>query len=55
MTNLRNEYAHGSGLNPKKDSLKSLGWMHSFIDKETDLMRDYIIIDGMLQKNNKKG
>jgi hypothetical protein len=52
MANLRNEYAHGTGLKPKEDSLKSLGWMHSFIEKETDLMRDYIIIDGMLHRKH---
>ena len=52
MAKLRNEYAHGTGLKPKEDSLKSLGWMHSFIEKETDLMRDYIILDGMLHRKH---
>jgi hypothetical protein len=50
MADLRNEYAHGHGLNPKEDALKSLGWMHSFIDKETNLMRDYVIVDGILRR-----
>jgi hypothetical protein len=50
MADLRNEYAHGHGLNPKEDARKSLSWMHSFIDNETNLMRDYIIVDGILQR-----
>jgi len=48
MADLRNDYAHGHGLNPKEDALKSLDWMHSFIDKETNLMRGYVIVDGTL-------
>ena len=51
MADLRNEYAHGHGLNPKEDALKSLNWMHSFIDNETNLMRDYVIVDGILSRN----
>ena len=51
MADLRNKYAHGSGLKAKDDSLKSLKWLHSFIEKETDLMRNYKIVNGMLQKN----
>lgn len=50
MADLRNDYAHGHGLNPKEDALKSLEWMHSFIDKETNLMRDYVIVDGILNR-----
>ncbi len=50
MADLRNNYAHGHGLNPKEDALKSLEWMHSFIDKETNLMRDYVIVDGILSR-----
>ena len=53
MAELRNEYAHGHGLNPKEDALKSLRWMHPFIDNETNLMRDYVIVDGIL--NRKRG
>ena len=51
MIKLRNDYAHGHGLKPKEDSLKALQWMHSFIDKETNLMRDYVIVNGVLRKN----
>lgn len=51
MANLRNDYAHGHGLNPKEDALKSLEWMHTFIDNETNLMRDYVIVDGILSRN----
>jgi len=50
MADLRNEYAHGHGLNPKEDALKALKWMHSFIDKETNLMRDYVIVNGVLSR-----
>jgi hypothetical protein len=50
MADLRNEYAHGHGLNPREDALKSLEWMHSFIDNETNLMRDYVIVDGILSR-----
>ncbi len=50
MADLRNDYAHGHGLNPKEDALKSLDWMHSFIDNETDLMRNYVIINGTLNR-----
>jgi hypothetical protein len=52
MAELRNEYAHGHGLNPKEDALKSLTWMHSFIDNETNLMRDYVIVDGILRRSD---
>jgi hypothetical protein len=48
MADLRDEYAHGNGLHPEEDALKSLAWMHSFVDKETNLMRDYVIVDGIL-------
>jgi hypothetical protein len=48
MADLRNEYAHGHGQNPKGDALKALMWMHSFIDNETNLMRDYVIENGVL-------
>jgi hypothetical protein len=51
MAKLRNKYAHGHGLNPKEDALKSLAWMHSFIDNETNLMRDYMIVDGILRRS----
>lgn len=50
MAELRNKYAHGDGLNPKEDALKSLEWLHSFIDNETNLMRDYYIVDGILNR-----
>ena len=50
MADLRNKYAHGDGPNPKEDALRSLRWMHSFIDAETNLMRDYVIVDGMLSR-----
>jgi hypothetical protein len=50
MAKLRNDYAHGDGLNPKEDALKALTWMHSFIDNETNLMRDYVIVDGVLSR-----
>ena len=52
MADLRNEYAHGDGLNAKEDALKALTWMHSFIDNETNLMRDYVIVDGILRRSN---
>jgi hypothetical protein len=55
MADLRNEYAHGHGLNPKEDALKSLTWMHSFIDNETNLMRDYVIVDGILSRKRAAG
>jgi len=55
MADLRNEYAHGHGLNPKEDALKSLTWMHSFIDNETNLMRDYLIVDGILSRKRVAG
>ena len=55
MADLRNEYAHGDGLNPKEDALKSLEWMHSFIDNETNLMRDYVIVDGILSRRPSTG
>jgi hypothetical protein len=55
MADLRNEYAHGHGLEPKDDALKALTWMHSFIDNETNLMRDYIIVDGVLSRKRTAG
>ena len=54
MAKLRDKYAHGRGSNPKEDALKALAWMHSFIDKETNLMRDYVIVDGILYRNVKR-
>jgi len=50
MMELRDDYAHGHGLNPQADALKALGWMHSFIDGETDLMRNYVIVEGVLNR-----
>jgi len=50
MAKLRNDYAHGDGLKPKEDALKALTWIHSFIDNETNLMRDYVIVDGILSR-----
>ena len=56
MADLRNDYAHGNGLKHKEDALKALQWMHSFIDNETNLMRDYVIVDGILsRKRTAKG
>ena len=55
MADLRNDYAHGDGLNPKQDALKALQWMHSFIDNETNLMRDYVIVDGVLNRRRTTG
>jgi hypothetical protein len=55
MADLRNEYAHGHGLKPKEDALKALTWMHSFIDKETNLMQDYVIVDGVLSRKRTAG
>lgn len=50
MADLRNIYAHGQGLKPKEDAFKALKWMHLFIDKETNLMRDYVIVNGVLSR-----
>ncbi len=50
MAFLRNEYAHGHGLKPKEDALKALEWMRSFVDNETNLMRDYVIVNGALSQ-----
>jgi len=55
MADLRNEYAHGDGLKPKEDALNALTWMHSFIDNETNLMRDYVIVDGVLSRKRTAG
>jgi hypothetical protein len=55
MAKLRNDYAHGHGLKPKEDALKALTWMHSFIDNETNLMRDYVIVDGVLSRKPATG
>ncbi len=52
MAELRNDYAHGDGLDPKEDALKSLTWMHSFIDNETNLMRNYLIVNGILSRKD---
>ena len=52
MADLRNDYAHGNGLKPKEDALKALAWVHSFINKETNLMRDYVIVDGVLHRKH---
>jgi hypothetical protein len=52
MAKLRNDYAHGDGPKPKEDALKALTWMHSFIDNETNLMRDYVIMDGVLSRSD---
>ncbi len=53
MAKLRNDYAHGNGTGTKEDALKALSWMHSFIDNETNLMRDYVIEDGILQRRDR--
>jgi hypothetical protein len=50
MANLRNDYAHGEGLKPEEDAIKALAWMHSFIDNETNLMRNYVIVNGILNR-----
>ena len=55
MAKLRNDYAHGEGLKPKEDALKALQWMHSFLDNETNLMRDYVITDGVLSRKHTAG
>jgi len=55
MAKLRNDYAHGHGLKPKEDALKALTWMHSFIDNETNLMRNYVIVDGVLSRKRTAG
>ncbi|MBN1806936.1 MAG: hypothetical protein JW837_16935 [Sedimentisphaerales bacterium] len=55
MAELRNKYAHGHGLKPKEDAFKTLKWMHSFIDKETNLMRDYVIVNGVLNRKHTAG
>jgi hypothetical protein len=48
MADLRNKYAHGQGSRPREDALKALAWMRSFINNETNLMRDYLVVDGVL-------
>jgi hypothetical protein len=48
MAKLRNEYAHGEGSHPETDAAKAIGWVYSFVDVETNLMRGYVIADGML-------
>jgi len=55
MADLRNEYAHGDGLHPREDALKSLEWMRSFINNETSLMRDYVVVDGILSRKRAVG
>jgi len=55
MAKLRNDYAHGDGQKPKEDALMALTWMHSFIDNETNLMRDYVIVDGVLSRKRTAG
>jgi hypothetical protein len=52
MAFLRNEYAHGHGLKSKEDALTALKLMHCFIDNETNLMRDYVIANGMLSRKH---
>ena len=53
MAKLRNDYAHGEGPKPKEDALKALSWMHSFINNETNLMRNYVIVDGILHRSDR--
>jgi len=53
MASLRNDYAHGHGLQPKEDALAALKWMHNFIDNETNLMRDYVIANGILSRKSR--
>jgi hypothetical protein len=53
MARLRNDYAHGNGTKPKEDTLKALSMMHSFIENETNLMRNYAIVDGILHRSDK--
>lgn len=53
MAKLRNDYAHGNGPKPQEDALKALSWMHSFIDNETNLMRNYVIVDGILHRSDR--
>jgi hypothetical protein len=48
MACLRNDYAHGDGQKPEDDARQALDWMSQFIESETDLMRDYVIQDGLL-------
>jgi hypothetical protein len=55
MADLRNDYAHGHGMKPREDALKTITWMHSFVDKETNLMRDYVIVDGVLSRKHTAG
>ena len=55
MAKLRNDYAHGDGQEPKEDALIALTWIHSFIDNETNLMRDYVIVDGVLSRKRTEG
>jgi len=50
MATMRNTYAHGHGLDPNGDASNALKWMHSFIERETDLMRDYVVVDGILNR-----
>ncbi len=50
MANMRNDYAHGHGLSPKKDALGALKWLHEFVRNETDLLQDYVIKDGILHR-----
>ncbi|KKM65736.1 hypothetical protein LCGC14_1488300 [marine sediment metagenome] len=54
MADLRNDYAHGHGHSPKKDALRALTWMHRFIRNETDLMRHYKIVEGILHRRRPK-
>lgn len=51
MARLRNDYAHGDGPKPRGDAFKALEWLHSFIDNETSLMRDYTIVNGVLSRS----
>ena len=53
MAKLRDDYAHGhEGLKPRVDARKALDWMHQFLSTETDLMRDYVIKNGVLYRES---
>jgi hypothetical protein len=51
MANLRNDYAHGHGVNPADDARKALDMVQEFIRVETDLMRKYRVINGKLHRS----
>jgi len=50
MATMRNNYAHGHGLTPREDAVQALRWLHQFISRETDLMQDYTVIEGVLHR-----